>query len=63
MLGNYEGTDARETMTGLMQGYLPKAFDALDILSYTSSTQGPTMAGAGRKFSNSRSSDAWKMLF
>ena len=45
-----------------MQGYLRNTFDALDILSCTS-TQGPTMAGAGGKFFNLRSSDALKMLF
>ena len=40
-----------------------RLYDVLEILSHTSSTQGPTMAGHGGKFSNLRPSDASKMLF
>ena len=42
-----------------MQGQPLKKFYTLDILSYTVSTQGPTMVGPGGKFSSSRSPDAW----
>ena len=46
-----------------MEEWLSTSFDEVDSLSPTPSTQGPTMAGPGGKFSNLRSSDAWKVLF
>ena len=46
---NIEGFDAR---------VVTKTFDALDILSHTSSTPRPTMVGPGEKFLNLRSVNA-----
>ena len=46
-----------------MEGQLPQMFNALDILSYTRYTRGPTIVGTRRKLLNIGSPDAWKMLF
>ena len=40
-----------------------RMFDTLEALTYKVSAQGPTMIRPGGKFSNSRSTDAWKRYF